>query len=259
MLVFPQLATGAIAQLPSSRETRFRVRRNQSKDGKAFELADPDFEQRSWDLSFRDLSDGEWQAIEDLFLLTKGRAGVFTFLDPGANLLQWSEKLAQAPWAPFGVVIDDQADPFGGARASRLPASNTVSQSLAAPAGFRYAASAWLRSTAPGAVIRVTDGGGNIREQEAAADGQWRRYVVRYDAASSSETVTVAFAAGGAPLDIYGAQLEAQATASAYKRTTSRGGVYPNTRFDQDMLVDRATAPGRRESRIRLVWTPLQT
>lgn len=259
MLVFPQLLSGAMAQLPLTRETRFRTRRNQMRNGNTVHLADPDFEQRSWDLVLRDLTDTEWQAIEDLYHATRGKIGSFAFLDPGANLLRWSENPAQAPWSPTGVAIESEPDPFGGLRAAQLPSGLSVSQSLNAPAGYRYAASAWLRSTAGGAFLRVSDDGAAVREQAVTANGQWTRYAVRYDATSAAETVVLTFGAGSGPLSIYGAQLEAQTATSPYKRTTERGGVFPNTRFDQDTLVERATAPGKRETRIRLIWTPSQT
>ncbi len=260
MLAFPQLTSGAIAQLPLEREVRFRTRRNEIRDGTEIQLGDPDFEERRWDLRFRELTDAEWTALETLFATSKGRLDVFTFLEPGANLLAWSEDFTQSPWSVTGTQTPGQADPFGGTAATSISAAGEVSQTIAAPADYRYVASAWVKSASSGAVVRVGDGGANTFEQAVPATGQWGRLVVAYQATSSTDAIEVELAAGpGAPLEVYGAQLEPQVAASGYKKSNNQGGVFPNTRFDQDTLVDEATGPGRHSTRIRLIWTPSQS
>ena len=49
-------------------------------------------------LSANELSDQEWQDIEDLFTEVEGRLQSFLFLEPGANLLSWSEQLSNPAW-----------------------------------------------------------------------------------------------------------------------------------------------------------------
>jgi len=180
-------------------------------------------------------------------------------LEPGANLLRWSENLGLSPWVVSGALVENQADPLGGNAATRIQASGSATQTLAVPSSYRYAASVWLRSTGPGALVRVSDGGATVFETPAPASGQWARRVVRYQSASSTDTVSLSLVSGSAsPLEVFGPQLEAQAAPSAYKRTAARGGVFANTRFNQDTLVDQATGPGRHDTRVRLLWTPLQ-
>ena len=45
-------------------------------------------------------------------------------------------------------------------------------------------------------------------------------------------------------MDLFGAQVEAQIGASLYKKTTSAGGIYPNTRFGDDGLEFSTLGPG---------------
>lgn len=259
MLAFPQLASGSMAQMPMGRTIRFRSRRNELSDGSVIQMGDPDYEERSWDFAFRDLSDEEWQALEDLFEQSTGQLGVFTFLEPGANLLNWSERLAQAPWSISGSAVDGQPDAAGTSRGSRLSAGSSAEQTIVAPSSYRYAASAWLRTTGTGARIRLSDSGAQVVEATVDATGQWKRYVLHYAASSATDAMKFEILAGGAsPLDIYGPQLEAQPYASAYKVSTAQGGVFHKTRFDQDSLVDEASGPGRHDTRVRLVWTPSQ-
>ena len=259
MLAFPQLESGAMAQMPIERTIRFRSRRNEARDGSAIHIGDPDYEERSWDLVFQDMTEAEWQALEALFAASEGRLGVFTFLEPGANLLAWSEKLTLTPWDVSGSAIDEQTDPSGGSRGSRLPAGSSATQTIAAPSSYRYAGSAWLRTNAVGAKIRLSDSGAQVVERDVDSSGEWRRYVVRYSASSATDAMTLSIVAGsGASLDVYGPQLEAQLAASAYKISSAQGGVFANTRFDQDTLVDEASAPERHDTRVRLLWTPSQ-
>jgi hypothetical protein len=248
-----------MAQMPVQRTIRYRSRRNEMRDGSTVLLGDPDYEERAWELAFRELTDEEWQALEDLFEASEGRLGVFTFLEPGANLLAWSEQLNLAPWVASGSALDGQADPLGGTRGGRVSAGGSAAQTIAAPADYGYAGSAWLRTTATGAKLRLSDSAAQVVEQDVEASGEWRRYVVRYAGASATDAMTLTLAAGaGGPLDVYGPQLEAQAAASAYKISTAQGGVFANTRFDQDALVDEASGVGRHDTRVRLLWTPSQ-
>ena len=260
MLAFPQLSTGAMAQLPIERTTRYRARRNAHTGGDLIELGDPDFEEREWTLALRELTDAELQALEDLFVASRGRAGTFTFLAPGANLLRWSESLTVAPWSLAGALVESQPDPLGADRATHLLASGQVSQSMAAPSEYRYSATAWLRSAGAGASMQLSDGGATAFSVSVPGSSQWRRFVVRYTSASSTDTVAFTLTSGpSSPLEVFGPQVEPQSAPSAYKMSTDRGGVFPNTRFDQDSLTDVATGPGRHDTRVRLVWTPSQS
>ena len=259
MLAFPQLASGAMAQMPLERTVRFRSRHNVLRDGSTVRLGDPDFEQRSWDLTFRELTDPEWQALEDLFEASRGRLGTFTFLEPGANVLAWSEKLGQTPWVVSGSVLDGQPDPFGGSRGGRLAAAASAAQAIATPASYQYAASAWLRTAGAGAKLRLSDGAAQQVEHDVEATGQWKRYVLRYSGSSATDVMKFEMIAGpSGALDVYGPQLEAQTGASAYKVSTAQGGAFAHTRFDQDALVDEAGGPNRHDTRVRLIWTPSQ-
>lgn len=259
MLAFPQLESGAMAQMPFERAVRFRSRRNVARDGSTVEIGDPDYEERSWQLAFRELSDAEWLALESLFATVEGRLQTFTFLEPGANLLGWSEKLTQTPWSVAGTALDGQADSLGGARGSRLSAGSNAGQALAAPSSYRYAASAWLRTTGGGAKLRVSDNGAQVLEVDVDSTGQWKRYAVHYAASSATDQMKLELVAGAADLEIHGPQLEAQAYASPYKVSSAQGGVFANVRFDQDALTDEASGPGRHDTRVRLIWTPSQT
>jgi hypothetical protein len=261
MLVFPQLASGAVAQLPLRRQTGYRTLLNRMMDGSEIRVADLDYFAREWDLPLQVLTDAEWEAIAELFAAAAGRLRGFLFLEPGENLLAWSEKFSEEPWVTGGVSLSGEIDdPEGGTSASRLEGAGSVAQTLSIPSLFRYAGSIWARTSAAGAALRITDGGGQVATAGFAADGQWRRYSVSTAWIVETETVVFSVATpGGGPVDIFGAQLEAQPMASHYKKTLGRGGVHPGARFASDTLADRATGPGEHGAVIRIAWTPSQT
>jgi hypothetical protein len=265
MSVFPQLSSGAIAQFPLLRGTEYRTIINESMDGSEIVVQDVDFEQRRWTLEYDQLSDAEWQAIENLFVEVSGRLGSFLFLEPGANLVSWSELSSESVWlTDAGVsVLENQPDPLGGTLATRLTnsgATGSFRQSLNIPASCRYAGSVWARTADSGVELRVDDDGPNAARAVIDSNNVWKRYEARYDQASASAfTVLRIEIPSGAQVEIFGPQLEAQPAASAYKATGQQAGVYPAARFDQDALADRAEGVGLHSGVIRILWTPSLT
>lgn len=261
MPTFPQLSTGAMTQFPFRAEVRFRSVRHEGPSGGEFSSADLDFEERYWDISLEDLTDVEWSALEQLFQESGGPLRGFTFLDPSANLLAWSEVLDEDAWSNSGAGLTlGIADPLGGAAATKLTAGgggDLVSQTVAAPAGYRYAGSVWARTSGLGGSIRVTDGQGLQAVETFQSDGVWRRYSVAYPGGGSGDSVRLELSlAAGASVDIFGPQIDAQAAASEYKPSGGRSGVHPNARFDQEVLSDRSPGPNRHSTRLRILWTP---
>ncbi len=263
MRVFPQLSTGAMAQFPFEPEIAFRTVVNSPANDSEVTYSDPDFEERAWLLRPRELSDAEWQQIETLFDDGGGLYDTFLFLEPGANLLAWSESSGQTAWVKSSgaATTDGIADPGGGSGgiSASGPGGAILGQTLTIPAGFRYAASVWARTAAGGAKLRVTDGVGLQSEAAIGSDNVWRRYEALFPGGSVEEILRFELEVGGATLEVFGPQLEAQASPSAYKRTTARGGVFPAARFDQESLGDRLTGQGRHSGALRIVWTPSQT
>jgi hypothetical protein len=261
MPTFPQLTTGAVAQFPFRAEVRFRSTRHEGPNGDTISYVDPELEERAWDIALEGLTDGEWAGVEALFEESRGKLGGFTFLDPTANLLAWSEAIDQEAWMVSGVGVTlGAADPLGGNRAATLTAGGgggTLLQTIAAPAAYRYVGSVWARTVGAGAGLRVAEGQAAEAFEAFRQDGVWRRYEARYSGAGLGESVKFEVVVPtGTSVDVFGPQLEAQTAASEYKRSGERSGVHPNARFDQDVLTDRATGANQHGTRLRIVWTP---
>lgn len=177
----------------------------------------------------------------------EGGLRTFTFLDPTDNLLAWSEKFDAAAWQkdPLLQIATGIADPQGGSAAFHVTnpagAPLRLRQTLNVP-GLLLLAERLARSGQMDGITLLRGGETAMR----AVDQEWRRLV--FASASSSNEEAVAFGveiAPGASLELFGLQVEAQIGASFYKKTASRGGAYPATRFADDGLVLTTIGPGR--------------
>ncbi len=152
MLYFPQLSTGAVGQYPIQKRRLSRTVVNESWGGTRLKLADPDASAVEWILDFQTLTDGERDALEQLFGGVEGRLGDFTFLDPTDNLLCWSEKLDEAVWQRnlLLTITPAVADPNGGSFANRVSNSSgaalAIEQTVNVPGWLQYGFGVQARS-----------------------------------------------------------------------------------------------------------------
>ncbi|MCP5112757.1 MAG: hypothetical protein GY953_18175 [bacterium] len=259
MLFFPQLLSGNVSQYPLSRTKRMRTVVNERPDGGATRFGDPDHEGMEWDLQLSFLDDQEWGALETLFQQTEGGLQTFTFMDPGDNLLAWSESLSETAWQKGALVTltEDLADPMGDTRATKVhngsATAQAISQTLEVSAGFHYCLGAYLRSDQPTTVQLKQSSATASKSDVAEATSSWRRVVSSGTLGAADEAVTfgVELPASG-EVEVFGLQVEAQIAPSEYKRTTSRGGVHSKVRFLDDSLTMTGTGPGQHAVRLRI-------
>ncbi|HYW41659.1 MAG TPA: hypothetical protein VE959_02305 [Bryobacteraceae bacterium] len=238
MLVYPQLGSGALSQFPVVRRRKLRTVVNRSLDGRSVKLADPFGAVTEWSLQYAGLSDDEMSAIEQFFAAAEGTLNAFTFLDPASNLLAWSGQLDNAVWqrGPQLTVTGGVADPTGGTGAWHIVNSGegaqSVTETLAAPGGYVYCFSAYVRAQQAGTVTMLM--GSQRADQAVGSD--WGRIVFT----SSGDPTFGLEAPAGMALDVFGMQVEPQAAASVYQASTT-GGVYENARLRDDALTITTT------------------
>ncbi len=243
---YPQIGAGSIAQLPVSRSRRWRAIANNLEDGEQIMLPDTTAGQIEWKLSYQDLTNAEAQSLSALFTASQGGYIPFSFVDPMANLLGWSESFSQSSWQ-LGLLhaTPGAADPLRTQRASTLsnpnPGAQALQQTLAISGNYVTCFSAYLWSSTAGAVTLQRDAA-----QVAVNVGpSWRRVYLSGPGTSGAaqSTFSVVLAAGQA-IDIWGLQVEAQPYPSPYKQTSTAIGIYEETYFNIDELTMTSTAPG---------------
>jgi len=255
LLVFPQLRSGAVTQLPLRRTESYRTPRNALSDGSTVAMTDGGFAQAAWNLKYSGLSANEAQALQDLFAAAMGRLNPFVFVDPTANLLLWSEDFSQAAWQKDpNISLTQVTDAFGGSAGVQLAnnggAAQGVQQTTNAPGSLQFCFSVYLRSAAP-AEVNLTIGG--TVAATAMTGSMWRRFSAVANGGAASQTEFGLSIPAATTIQVCGMQAEAQPSAGDYKSTTGSGGVYPNSRFDQDALDVVTTGPGVFDCSFRIV------
>jgi hypothetical protein len=255
MSFFPQIGSGSVAQFPLTRSRRWRSIANQLESTEQIILPDAAAGEIGWRLPYQDLTDAEAGSLTSLFALSQGSFGAFTFIDPMANLLGWSEDLLQPVWQPgllqhaIGVT-----DPLGTLRASSItntsPGTQTLMQTLGVPGSYVACFSVYLRSDTAGSVTLQRDGA----QVTASVGAAWQR--VSVGGAGPNGAVQASFSisvAAAQTIDVWGLQVEVQPYPSAYRQTTAPLGIYEETYFDNDELSITNVSPGLSSCEIRLL------
>jgi len=251
MQVFPQLLSGSLAQYPLRKRQLSRTVINQTRDGRTIKLDDPDAAGIEWRLSYQALSDAELDTLQESFSAAEGRLKAFTFLDPTANLLTWSEKLDEPVWQGNTLLQLQPGVPGpAAAAATRLinttAASVAIQQNVNAPGWFVYTFSVYARSDTPGNISVFRQAGTAIDERTFALRASWSRFVSSGSLQTAAESMTIGvIVSAGQTVDIGGLQLEPQPGAATYKSTTSTSGIYSDAHFAEDAFVITTDAPNQ--------------
>lgn len=256
MLIYPQLTTGALTQYGVVKMRQERTIQNTLADGSVITVADPAGAAVHWGLHYTSLSDTERQTLEQFFSAAEGTLNGFTFLDPSANLLAWSEDLSNAVWSagPQLALTGGIQAPKGGASAWQL--SNTsggnqgLTQVLNVPAIYTYTFSVYLKATqATSATFLLGSASAAVTVASA-----WKRYQITGSGNATETYVTVGVnLPAGAVVSLFGPQAEAQQTASVYQ-TSTNGGVYKNARLESDCLTVTTTGVNRHSATVKILY-----
>jgi len=231
MLVYPQLASGALSQFPVKRQRRARTVTNRADDGSSVKLADPHGAYIEWSLPYAGLSDAELASLQQFFADAEGTLNPFTFLDPTDNLLAWSGELSNAVFVK-GPLLTVSGGPDIWHLANTGGGPQDITQTIAAPAEYLYCLSAYARASQPATVTMLI--GSHRADRVVGTD------FARIVFAASGDPAFGLEIPAGATVDVRGLQAEAQGAPSVYKSSTT-GGVYENARLRDDTLTITST------------------
>ena len=259
MAYYPQLTTGAVSQFPVTRDVTMRTVVNQLPSGFTIRMADTAYQKVQWRLRYSSLTDSERSSIESLFEASEGQLNTFTFLDPTANLLVWSEDWTQSAWTadPLMEVAAGILDPFGNSNAIQLTdtaqTTQQIVQTIMGPSNYGYCYSVYVRSNAPTTLQLVITATGQTVFVPVLANATWTRVTAQSKLSVQQEEIGFGVQLpAGAQVSVFGAQVEAQPEAGLYKKTIDLGGVFVNTRFSSDLLTFAATAPNQNSCQLGL-------
>jgi hypothetical protein len=255
MSVYPQLTSGTLSQFPLKKRLQARTVINNLADGSAVKLADVNGGSTGWQLQYAGLTDAETASLQQFFESCEGSLNGFTFVDPVGNLLAWSEDLTNSAWqaGPLLAVTGAVADPLGGTQGFNLvnsgAAAQGVSQTLNAPGGYVYTLSAYAQASAS-ASLTLSIGNQN---ESVVIGPNWTRVSFTSSGDPMASSIAFAIQCSQGAVAVFGPQVEAQPAASAYKRS-STGGVYQNSRFQDDVLPCTSTAPNQNSVTVNIFY-----
>ena len=212
-------------------------------------------------LNFPSITDDEVGALLSFFRTCKGRYHSFRLLDPGGNLLQYSEDFSKAYWdKSAGVSIaGPAADPFGGNLATRLIGSSYSSQltAIVGPSdgglnGFVVNCSAWLMAEHEGQSVAIGFVDHSFSRIDSAvfalSSSNWRRVSFTTTLWDDDYFRVILGGPGawvGSMVFVYGMQVTPMKGEGAYVRSPAGYGYHPNCRFDTDGFVRQALGPNQ--------------
>ncbi len=248
-MIYPNLRSGVAVQYPLRRRTRHHIVSSRTPGGYVSRIRGGSEPEVGWTLRYENLTDAEAQALEDLFTATGGGLESFTFVDPMANLLAWSEDLSAGAWLKTGLLVE----PFTerGLNCFRLTNAGQgtawLEQLLPLPGG-RICMSCEAR-WAPGGWVYVNAGVGDAMNLLGT---NWQlRWATGQAAAGGTSMCGVGVPAGGG-VEVRRLQAEVQAIPSAYKTSYERSGIYSSARFDMNGLKIVADGPDRNRAVVRV-------
>jgi VCBS repeat-containing protein len=189
------------------------------------------------------------------YTLSDGQSHLVQQPGPWQNLLSFSEALDNAAWSRFSVpgtlpvvTADVAADPFGSTiTADRMTLSGTASgiYQTAAVTG-QHSFSVWMRLASGDGHFSFNyyDGASNAL-QSAVATGEWQRYTWTFTgngAGSGNVALMHDFSQSASGVfEVWGAQLNAGATAQDYLSTTSTPVIIDNPAPTEAVIASTLT------------------
>ncbi len=252
---YPQIGAGSLVQLPVSRSRRWRSINNRLENGAQIVLPDSTAGKIAWQLTYQDLTNAEVQNLSNLFSASQGQFGAFTFIDPMANLLGWSEKLNEPIWQAGLLHLNSgMSDPVGTQRAWSVanpnPGAQALQQTLVIPGNYVTCFSAYLWSGVSGTVTLRRDSG----QTDVTVGPAWKRVYLSGAGANGTAQATFSIVlAAGQSVNLWGLQVEVQPYPSTYKQTNAPGGIYEETYFGVDELTVTSTGAGLSSCEIVLI------
>lgn len=259
MLVYPQLASGALAQMPLRKRLHLPTRAERTEAGLITAMPLPQSPRVEWELPYHGLTAAEHEALLALHRRAEGRRRSFLFVDPTANLLRMDDRLGDAVWSrdPLLTIETGVPDDGGEGRAVRLTnrggAAQGLRQPVPVPSEYRYCLHLVARAPGGGRLALIIQSSEGSWQREFPLGESWQECSLSSPAAGQGVGATFGLSIGaGQSLEVCRLQAVAQPHPAPYCPGGTRGGVLADTRFTEDVLTSQTDGRGGYELLIRL-------
>ena len=271
MAYYPQIYSNAmITQLPYETQSIFDTVTQDMETGMRWSFSRtannldgyPAAPLTQFGVNYSNITDNEVATIKAFFDSQRGMWGQFGFVDPGGNLLQYSEDFTQNYWnksnGPVSIGSSSVTDPFGGALAMSLIGNgpNAYLTGVIGPpeGGFMdwvLNASVWVKSPDVGGELRVGFIDSTFSEYRAKnwslPQNRWIRisHTAKIWTPGEIRIVIGGFAAwtSARTINMFGAQVTPMKGEGAYVKSPGRYGFRSHCRFGTDVLSVKMLGP----------------
>ncbi len=222
-------------------------------------------------ITFSCITDAEVDALQVFFRSMRGKWGTFRLLDPGGNLVRFSEDFSQTYWdkstGPVTVGANVQ-DPFGGNLATQLSAGggDTILKGQITPddggmMGVRVCISMWVnvRDAGTNLFVGFMDEGGTKRGT-TFTNLPFERWIRIFHSETLWDQGKFRAIMGGnttwastRQIYTFGFQVSPTKGEGAYVRTPENYGYHENCRFDTDAFERRCVGPNENSVSLPIV------
>ena len=214
-------------------------------------------------VNYSQITDAEVASLLSFFESMKGRKTAFRFLDPGGNLITFSEDFSQSDWDKSNgpvTITGPTIDPFGGNRATALVGggSNAYIKIPVGPtdggmSGVVVCGSVWVKTPDIGARLQI----GFLNSTFSIYDNtdfplpqnSWVRIFHTFKITDNNEWFLAiggnAEWAGGRTMNMFGAMVAPTKGEGAYVKTPGNYGYHQYCRFDTDVFQRQVLGPNQ--------------
>lgn len=276
MTYFPQIsASGVMVQRPYGQSVRFSTLVQDMPFGKRYSYSEwggglsryPSGPLNRFELQYPSITDAEVAALQSFFTQAEGRLNEFTYLDPGGNLVNWSEDFTQTAWTKQSVTPGASvSDPFGGNRGMMVAGggSNGMLFTTVLPnggaSGFVLCGSVWAKAQSPGQQLSIgfIDSGFGVISNTTwnLPQGSWVRV---WNTATLATSSYIRLLIGGlatwgsTSIALFGAQVAPLPGPGAYRKTPGSEGLRAKCRFDTDDFEARSLGPNQNAVKLSVI------
>lgn len=202
-------------------------------------------------VNFSRISDAEVNTLYSFFLSMRGRWGEFRFLDPGGNLLKFSEDFNNVYWSKTLSVGAAVTDPFKATRAKALTSGimlGVVGPSDGGMNGLVLCSSVWVKSASGTALATVglkDNTTLTIYAKTYVIGTTWQRISFNLVLPTNNQFLFYLQLVGSC--NVFGAQVSPMKGEGAYVEVPGNYGYHQHVRFDTDSFTVQAVGPNENQ------------
>jgi hypothetical protein len=270
-LYFPQMLGGGVTtSLPYASDLAYRTVSEDMENGKRYAYKFRTNPLGRFSVNLPLMRAAEVATLETFIVACEGRLREFTFLDPGGNLVAYSDDFSHASWTSSSVTIGGAVtDPKGGslARSCSSGGSNGFLHTSVLPAGngsgIVLCASVWARATSSSQTLSIgfLDSGLSALENSTWALPQniWTRIHHTITLATSSPIRIVIGGNStwnGSTIQLFSGQCVAMPGPGPRLLTPGAEGLRAKCRLGQDDISIRSTGVNQHAATILIEEYP---